>query len=103
MIRINEDDITEEEFEKIIFPFEENIYSYIREKVINDFVAFYVAEGYKCSALWNENFDYIINSACEHLTNLSSKDCNKAIIKELLEREHRLKILNEMKLEIAEI
>lgn len=103
MVRIDDNDISDEEFDNIVIPFENTINLYIKEKILNEFVAYFIAEGYNFSSIWNENVDNIINTACEYLTNFNNKDCNKKIIKEILIKKYKLKIIDENKLEIIEL
>lgn len=45
MFRKYIDELTDDEFEKLIIPFDKNIDKYIQEYILYDFIAFYIASG----------------------------------------------------------
>lgn len=54
MFRKSNGDITDEEFEKIIIPFNKNVDDYILKYILYDFVAFYIASGYERSVYFQK-------------------------------------------------
>lgn len=100
----NLNDITDEEYENIVIPFEESIDKYIRDNIIDDFVAFYIATGYKQEALWDDNLKIMYNSAVEDLCSASNvKIHNYKKLGKILENKYGLRIINENPLELEEI
>lgn len=100
MVRTSIDDISDEEFDKIVFPFDEAITKYI-DNIINDYIAYYLATGYKMSAIWNSSLKAHCNSSVDNISSIDNFDYNT--IKEILERKYGLKIVNDDQLEIEEI
>ena len=103
MVRTDLNDITDEEFQTIIIPFDDIIYEHVRSNILNEFVAFFFATGFNKSAIWRESVRGIINSACEYLSGYNIKDCDYQKIKSILESKYKLKITNDDILEIEEI
>ncbi len=100
MIRTSMNDISDEEFDKIVFPFDEAITKYI-DNIINNYIAYYIATGYKMSAIWNSSLEVQCNSSIENLADITNFDYDT--IKEILEKKYNLKIVNDEQLEIEEI
>lgn len=100
MVRTSIDDISDEEFDKIVAPFDEAITKYI-DNIINDYIAYYLATGYKLSAIWNSSLEAHCNSSIDNLSSISNFDYER--IKNILERKYGLKIVNDEQLEIKEI
>lgn len=48
-------DISDKDFEKINQPFMEDITKYVRDNFIFDYLAYYIATGYRKDALWAGN------------------------------------------------
>ncbi len=100
MIRTSMDDISDEEFDKIVFPFDEAITKYI-DNMVYDYMAYYIATGYKMSAIWNSSLKAHCNSSMDNISSIDNFDYNK--IKEILKEKYKLKIVNDEQLEIEEI
>ena len=92
MIRKIDEKITEEEFESIILDFDNKIDNYIKEKIITDYLAFYIATAYKENALWEGYINQLIGTALENLVNYINiiPDFNK--IKEILKTKYKLEL-----------
>lgn len=103
MIRTDMGDITDEEFQNVVVPFDRKVDEYIKNNILNEFIAFYFAEGFHESALWRENVSGIINSACTYLCDYGKEDCDYEIIKSILETKYKLKITNDTELEMKTI
>ena len=99
MIRTSINTVSDEEFDKIVFPFDEAITKYI-DNLINDYIAYYLAMGYKMSAIWNSSLETHCNSSIGNLTDINNFDYDT--IKEILEKKYGLKIINDEQLEIEE-
>lgn len=100
MVRTSIDDISDEEFDKIVAPFDEAITKYI-DNIINDYIAYYLATGYKMSSIWNSSLEAHCNSSIDNLSSITDFDYDR--IKNILERKYGLKIVNDEQLEIEEI
>lgn len=91
----NRKDITDEEFLKIILPFENVLEEYFIKNIIYEFVAFYLAKGYEMSSLWECPLQHQINSAIETLSSLKIKDKfynNK--LNKILKDKYSIKIID---------
>lgn len=100
MIRTSIDSVSDEKFDRIVAPFDEAITNYI-DNIINDYIAYYLATGYKLSAIWNSSLEAHCNSSIDNLSSISNFDYDR--IKNILERKYGLKIVNDEQLEIEEI
>lgn len=101
MVRTSLEDITDDEFEKIVVPFDNKINSYVDNEILSEFVACYIATGYRMSAIWNSSLKIICNSASECLCDCENFDYEK--IKKILKDKYNLEIVNEDKLDIKEL
>ena len=91
-----EEDISDEECEKVIDPFYENYDSYLEEYVIPEVIAFYIASSFYRNAMWEATFLQHYNSASDML-NLIGENYEKTkdeVIK-LLRIKYALEIINE--------
>ena len=95
--------ITDEEFNKIIKPFDKKVDEHISNNIINQFVAFYIATGYKYNAIWNGKFILTVEQATNELAQYTSDNCDVKKIKSILEKEYGLKVVNDSPTEIVEI
>ncbi|MBQ8891308.1 MAG: hypothetical protein IJ068_00375 [Bacilli bacterium] len=102
MIRdVNE--ISDEEYNKIVIPFDKSVKKYVRENFLNEFIAYYISECYKQEVLWTQEYHMLVNSALEELGQFRYKDSNFKKIKNILEKKHHLKIVNNSPKELIEI
>lgn len=100
MIR-NDFDITDEEFNKIVKPFDDLIDEYIYGNFLYDFVAFYIAKGYQLNAMWESSLSAHVNSAIETLSCIDvDKKFDYKKLKKILEKEYSLIITNDTPLTI---
>lgn len=104
MIRKNNGDISDEEVERILIPFSDNIIDFMNEYVIPEVVAFYIANAFYRNAMWESSLIQIYNSASD-MINVSTKDKNKSIkeIKKLLKIKYALDVINDNPLELKRI
>ena len=64
MIRkCSDEDISDEELEKVIDPFYDNYHDYIITYVMPEVIAFYIASSYSRNAMWEATFYQHYNSA----------------------------------------
>ena len=97
MIRkCTDEDISDEECEKVIDPFYENYDNYLEEYVVPEVIAFYIASSFFWYAMWVATFKQHFNSAFDTF-NLSCKNYKKMkteVIK-LLRLKYSLEIISE--------
>lgn len=104
MIRKNNlEDVTDEEFENIIIPFENEIDKYINS-IIYDYAAYYLAKGYELSALWECPLKNQINSALCRFNDIPIQDgFNYKKLYKILEKKYFLKIIDDKTSQMIEI
>ena len=59
------EDISDEECEKVINPFYDNYHCYVKEYVIPEVIAFYIASSFYRNAMWEATFLQHYNSASD--------------------------------------
>lgn len=69
----NDYDISDEEFGKIMEPFEAALCNYIANNFIYDYLAFYIATGYRMDALWDGDLVGHVNSAFDSICDVEYK------------------------------
>lgn len=104
MFRKNsQEDITDEEFDNIVCPFDDEMRDYVKNNILNQYVAFYIAEGYRKSAIWECSMDAMVATAIEMLCQYTYKDCYYNKIKELLKVEYDLEVINEKPVQVKDL
>lgn len=104
MFRKNsQEDITDEEFDNIVCPFDDEMRDYVKNNILNQYVAFYIAEGYRKSAIWECSMDAMVATAIEMLSQYTYKDCDYNKIKELLKVEYDLEVINEKPVQVKDL
>ena len=97
-------DITDEEFERIIQPHVDLMDSYLENKIIPITIAYYITTGFDTSALFENTFDIHVNSALNMFNHaLNDKDKLKNKIKDILLKDYNMKVTNETPLSIEKI
>lgn len=81
----------------------EQIYKYIKDNIINDFVATDIAICFTHDSLYAEPLDVVIDAAIEDLAQITIKLCDKKEIKKILEQKYHLRITNDNPIDIEEI
>lgn len=90
----NRKDITDEEFENIILPFENVLKEYFIKNIVYEFIAFYLARGYEMSSLWECPLQHQIKSAIETLSRIRTKDkFDNNKLNKILEDKYSIKII----------
>lgn len=105
MIRkCTDEDISDEELEKVINPFYDNYHEYIITYVMPEVIAFYIASSFIRNAMWEATFYQHYNSAKDML-NLFNEDYKtvKAEVFKLLKIKYALLVINENPLELKRI
>ena len=105
MIRkCTDEDISDEELEKVINPFYDNYHEYIITYVMPEVIAFYIASSYSRNAMWEATSFQDYNFA-KDMFNIDDKDYKKIkqeVIK-LLRIKHSLEIVSEDQLDLKKI
>ena len=94
--KCTDEDISDEECEKVIDPFYDNYQAFVEEYIVPEVVAFYIASSFYRNAMWEATFKQQFNSASD-MFNLICKNYKKAkadVIK-LLRVKYSLEIINE--------
>lgn len=104
MFRKYIDELTDDEFEKLIIPFDKNIDEYIKEYILYDFIAFYIASGWERDVLSQTDLKTECNTATDVLANVSdTNEFDFEKLKRLLEVKFSLKVISESPLELEKI
>ena len=87
--------ISEEVFLNIIKFHSEQVKDYL-EKELYNFIAFYIAKGIEYNAIFDNDFDRIINTALETFDSFQFRNSiNKNRVKKLLKNDFSIKIVSE--------
>lgn len=91
-----DEDISDEECEKVINPFYDNYHTFIEEYIMPEVIAYYLANSFYRNAMWEATFLQHFNSASD-MFNLISENYEKTkdeVIK-LLRLKYALEIISE--------
>ena len=102
--KCTDEDISDEECEKIIDPFYDNYHTFVEEYVMPEVIAYYLANSFYRNAMWEATFLQHFNSASD-MFNLVSKNYKKTkteVIK-LLRLKYALEIISEDPLDFKRI
>ena len=104
MIRTNLEDFTDDEYENILVPYEENFKNYIIKYILPEIVAFGIASGFERNAIWTGSLKQHYNTIKDRIP-IYNEDYNSVIanVKTLLEIKYSLLIINDDPLEIEKI
>lgn len=97
-------DISDKDFEKINQPFMEDITKYVRDNFIFDYLAYYIATGYRKDALWAGKLSGLFNGAIDELCGLqfgTTEDIER--LRTILKDKYNLLLTSDVDLEIEEI
>lgn len=105
MIRKDYDELTDVEFADIMEVATKRIKEYIDNGFLEEFIAKTISIKYEENALWNENsLKSIIQFGKEDLEEfLNFKVVDEKKVKKILEEKYKLKIINDLNIEIEEI
>ena len=76
-------EIDEETFDKIMDKFESELFKYIKDTFLYDYIAFYIAKGIELDALWEGNFSGKVNAAMDTLCSLELEREDYKILKKI--------------------
>lgn len=97
-------DISDEDFNKVCQPFMDEIKRYVKDNIIYEYMAFYIAVGYQKDALFKGTLSGVFNAALDDLCEIdfgSSADIKK--LKSILQDKYNLLLTSDTNLEIEEI
>lgn len=100
-----DEDISDEELEKVINPFYKNFDEYIITYVMPEVIAFYIASSFSRNAIWEATFYQHYNSAKDTFNISGDEDYDKVkseVIK-LLRMKYSLEIISEDPLDFKKI
>ena len=101
MVRDDINDVNNEEFDKLMERFDTAFDDYFKEhKLIEKYVAFYIAERLKHNFLFRETLDDIVFASLNDLAQFNEDDCNYNIMKKILKEKYNLEIISDDPLDI---
>lgn len=106
MIReCTDEDISNEELEKVINPFYDNYHEYITNYVMPEVIVFYIASSFSRNAMWQATFYQHYNSAKDTFNISDGEDYDKvkAEVIKLLRMKYSLEIISEDPLDFKKI
>ena len=106
MIRkCTDEDISDEELEKVINPFYDNYHEYIITYVVPEVIAFYIASSYSRNDMWKATFYQHYNSAKDifNVSDDENYDKVKAEVIKLLRIKYSLEIISENPLDLKKL
>ena len=103
--KCTDEDISDEESEKVIDPFYDNYHEYIITYVMPEVIAFYIASSYSRNAMWEATFYQHYNSAKDTFNICDDEDYDKlkAEIIKLLRLKYSLEIISEDPLDLKKL
>ena len=103
--KCTDEDINNEEIERIIDPFYKNFDGYIITYVMPEVIAFYIASSYIRNAMWEATFCQHYNSAKDTFNIGDDEDYDKvkAEVIKLLRMKYSLEIISEDPLDFKKI
>lgn len=103
MIR-NDFDIDDDEFGKVSKPFTDAVDDYLYNNFILDYIAFYIATGFRKSALFKGTLSGVFNAAIDELGDLQFGSVNDIErLREVLKDKYNLLLTSDTELEIEDI
>lgn len=100
--KCTDEDISDEELEKVINPFYDNYHEYIINYVMPEVIAFYIASSFSRNAMWEATFYQHYNSAKDTFNICDDEDYEsiKAEVIKLLRMKYSLEIISEDPLDL---
>lgn len=102
--KCTDEDISDEECEKIIDPFYDNYHTFVEEYVMPEVIAYYLANSFYRNTMWEATFLQHFNSASD-MFNLASKNYKMTTVEviKLLRLKYALEIISEDPLDFKRI
>lgn len=102
MIRPISDNISDEEYTKILESGDKIIKSYL-SVFINEFVAYCINIRWRTDAFWNESFDLQIQTSISEINQINMGLCDKKEIKKILKDKYNIIIESENPIGIIDL
>ena len=104
MIRNSKENISEEDIEKVIKPFDDNYNEFLENYIMPEVIAYYIANSFYRDAMWESSFKQHYNSAAD-IINFFDEDYDKVKLEviKLLRIKYALEVINENPLELKQI
>ena len=102
--KCTDEDISDEECEKVINPFYDNYHTFVEEYIMPEVIAYYLANSFYRNAMWEATFLQHFNSAAD-VFNLPDENYEKIkteVIK-LLRIKYSLEVISEDPLDFKKI
>lgn len=94
--KCTDEDISDEECEKVINPFYDNYHTFVEEYIMPEVIAYYLANSFYRNAMWEATFLQHFNSASDMFNLISENyEKNKAEVIKLLKLKYALEIISE--------
>ena len=91
-----DEDISDEECEKVINPFYDNYHTFVKEYIMPEVIAYYLANSFYRNAMWEATFLQHFNSASDMFNLISENyEKTKAKVIKLLKLKYALEIISE--------
>lgn len=103
MIRTDMDEVSDEEFFRVVAPCEEMVTNYVKDNFLNQYIAFHIAVYFRGNAMWQQSFSNQVSTAIDDLSQFTNADCDFELVKKILEETYELKITSESPLKIEDI
>ena len=102
--KCTDEDISDEEYEKIIDPFYDNYHTFVEEYVMPEVIAYYLANSFYRNTMWEATFLQHFNSASD-MFNLYDENYEKtkAEVIKLLKIKYSLEVISEDPLDLKKI
>lgn len=100
MIRTDLNDIDDETFNNCLIPAEKEMYDYIKNNFLYDYIAKYISTFYNHDAMWQSSFIQEVNTSLEALGDYIRQDLDFDKIKKTLKVNHHLIIYKDKPIEI---
>ena len=97
-----EENLSDEDFDKLMDGFEEDLDGYIKD-MLESYLAYYIATGYKMSAISENKLEVLFRTAITLLNGSREKLYDLNQVKKILEEKYKLKIIDESRTTIEEI
>lgn len=94
--------LSDDEYEELTRDFNNEIDKYIKN-MAQEYAAFYVAMGYKMSAISENKLSVITYSAISSLDGTTNRLCDLEEVKKILENKYRLKVVDDTTTAIEEM
>ncbi len=95
--------LSDDEYFKLVRPFDRKVKKHISQNIINQFVAFYIATGFEMDSICNDKFYLLVERAVIELAQVGFDSCSIKKIKSILKKEYGLKVTADDPTEIIDI